>query len=42
VYTGFEWGKLSKRDCSEDLDVDGKLIFKNGSSRSGMEKYEMD
>ena len=42
MYTGFEWGKLSERECLEDLDVDGRLIFKSGSSRSGMEKYEMD
>jgi hypothetical protein len=42
VHTGFEWGNLSERDCLEDLDVDGRLIFTNGSSRSGMEKYEMD
>jgi len=41
VHTGFEWGKLSERGCLESLDVDGRLIFKNGSSRSGMEKYEM-
>jgi len=42
VHTGFERGKLSERDCSEDLDVDGRLIFKNRSSRSGLDKYEMD
>jgi hypothetical protein len=35
-------GKMSERYCLDDLDVDGRLIFKNGSSKSGMEKYEMD
>jgi hypothetical protein len=42
VQTGFERGNFSERDCLEDLDVDGRLIFKNGASRSGMEKYELD
>ena len=42
MHTGFEWGNLSERDCLEDLYVNGRLIFKNGSSRIGMEKYEMD
>jgi hypothetical protein len=26
----------------EDLDVDERLIFINGSSRSGVESYEVD
>jgi hypothetical protein len=42
VHTSFEWGNLSEGDCLEDLDVVRRLIFKNGSSRGGMENYEMD
>ena len=42
MHTGFDWGNLSERDFLEDLDIDGKLTFKNISSRSGIEKYEMD
>jgi hypothetical protein len=25
IYTGFWWGNLMERDCSEDPDIDGKI-----------------
>jgi hypothetical protein len=28
VHSGFWWGNLRETDNSEDLDVDGKIIFK--------------
>jgi hypothetical protein len=29
IHTNFRWGNLKKRDYSEDLDVNGRIILKS-------------
>lgn len=29
IHTNFRWGNLKKRDYSEDLDVNGRIIVKS-------------
>jgi hypothetical protein len=43
VHTGFQYGnpRERKRNHSEDLDVDGRIIL-YGSSSSGMERRGLD
>ena len=36
VHTWFRWRNVRGRDYLEELVVDGSIIYKNGSSRSGM------
>ena len=42
VYTGFGGRNLRERDRLEELDVDGKITVKNGSSRRGMGRHGLD
>jgi hypothetical protein len=42
VYTGFGGLNVRERDRLEELDVDGKITVKNGSSRRGMGRHGLD